>query len=114
MQPTAVLVLVVLAASALGGIQARGRSLHRAGETPAAPAEFIVPGEDFLTRPCAPQSDDFDNPAFPFVQAGEAAWSKPEGAAGKACKDCHGAMPEQRVTTAVASYPKYARARPAA
>ena len=56
----------------------------------------------------AKQSDDFDNPAFPFVQAGEAAWGKAEGTANKACKDCHGAAPEQRVTTAVASYPAYA------
>ena len=58
----------------------------------------------------AKQSDDFDNPAFPFVQAGEAAWGKTEGAAGKACKDCHGAAPEQRITAAVASYPKFSRA----
>ncbi len=110
MQPTAVLFFIVLAVSALGGVQAQAESGAGPGETSAAP-QVIVPGEDFLTPAMrAKQSDDFDNPAFPFVQIGEAAWSKPEGAAGKACQDCHGAMPEQRVTTAVASYPKYARA----
>ena len=110
MQPTAVLFFIVLAVSALGGVQAQAESGAGPGETSAAP-QVIVPGEEFLTPAVrAKQSDDFDNPAFPLRADGEAAWSKPEGAAGKACKDCHGATPEQRVTTAVASYPKYARA----
>ena len=44
------------------------------------------------------------------MQAGEAAWGKTEGAAGKACKDCHGAAPDQRVKAAVAGYPKFSHA----
>jgi len=35
------------------------------------------------------QDDDTANPAMLFVQLGEQLWSKPAGAAGKACADCH-------------------------
>jgi L-cysteine S-thiosulfotransferase len=70
----------------------------------------LIPNEEFLPPQVrAKQADDFDNPAFASVQAGEAAWSKPEGAAGKACQTCHGAKPESLVQNAVASYPKYSR-----
>jgi L-cysteine S-thiosulfotransferase len=107
-QPTAAVFFIIFAVSALGGVQAQAGSSSQPGDT-SAPPQVIVPGEEFLPPAMrAKQSDDFDNPAFPFVQAGEAAWSKPEGAAGKACKDCHGAAPEQRVKAAVASYPAYA------
>ncbi len=108
MQPAAAMIFAVFAAWALGGMEVRAQSSGQPGE--AAPASRVaVPGEEFLPAVVrAKQQDDFDNPAFPFVQAGEAAWAKAEGSAGKACKDCHGAPPEQRVTAAVASYPSYA------
>ena len=35
------------------------------------------------------QDDDFDNPAFLWIDQGEALWSKVEGGAGKACASCH-------------------------
>ena len=35
------------------------------------------------------QDDDSANPAMLFVQLGEQLWSRPAGAAGKACADCH-------------------------
>jgi len=35
------------------------------------------------------QDDDTANPAMLFVQLGEQLWAKPEGAANKACADCH-------------------------
>jgi sulfur-oxidizing protein SoxA len=34
--------------------------------------------------------DDFSNPAFIWVDKGEALWSKVEGKAGKSCASCHG------------------------
>jgi len=81
---------------------------------PQAPAETqasrmrLIPGEEFLPAAIrAQQADDFDNPAFPYVEAGEAAWSRPEGAAGKSCQDCHGAGDNNSVRHAAASYPKY-------
>ena len=35
------------------------------------------------------QLDDFENPGFPAVDAGEASWSKVEGSEGKSCASCH-------------------------
>ena len=37
----------------------------------------------------AMQDDDFDNPAFLWVDEGEALWNKKEGKAGKSCASCH-------------------------
>ena len=110
MQRAAALFFAIFAIPALAGVQAQAQSSVQPGEAPAS-LQVIIPGEEFLPAAVrAKQSDDFDNPAFPFVQAGEAAWGKTEGAAGKACKDCHGAAPEQRITAGVAGYPKFSRA----
>mgnify|MGYP001148481456 CR=1 FL=1 len=38
------------------------------------------------------QDDDMANPGMLFVQAGAQVWSKPAGASGKSCADCHGAV----------------------
>lgn len=35
------------------------------------------------------EMDDFDNPAFVFVEQGMDLWDKVDGAAGKACSSCH-------------------------
>ncbi|WP_421994720.1 sulfur oxidation c-type cytochrome SoxA [Reyranella sp.] len=35
------------------------------------------------------QDDESSNPAMLFVQLGEQLWSRPAGAAGRACADCH-------------------------
>jgi sulfur-oxidizing protein SoxA len=108
MQRAAAQFFAIFAIPALAGVQAQAQSGVQPGEAPAS-LQVIIPDEEFVPAAVrAKQSDDFDNPAFPFVQAGEAAWGKTEGAAGKACKDCHGAAPEQRVKAAVASYPAYA------
>lgn len=63
-------------------------------------AEFM--GES--TR--AMQRDDTQNPAMLWVGDGEAAWTSPAGAAGKACGDCHGSAAESMRGVA-ATYPKY-------
>ncbi len=44
----------------------------------------------------AMQDDDGANPAFLWVRQGEALWSRAEGAAGRACADCHGAVTAMR------------------
>ena len=36
------------------------------------------------------QDDDFANPGFFFVEAGQERWTKAEGKAGKSCASCHG------------------------
>lgn len=40
----------------------------------------------------AMQDDDMANPGFLWVQRGAALWSRREGAAGRSCADCHGAV----------------------
>jgi L-cysteine S-thiosulfotransferase len=48
-------------------------------------------GYDFMSRDTrAMQDDDSANPGFLWVLDGEALWKKKEGAAAKACADCHG------------------------
>ncbi len=74
----------------------------------AAPLRNLIPGEQFLTPALrAQQADDFDNPAYPFVEAGEISWNKVEGAAGKSCQDCHGGGQKNSLKRAAATYPKY-------
>ncbi len=76
---------------------------------PANPLKFLMQGEEFLLPAVrAQQADDFDNPAFPLVEAGEASWSMPQNPAGKSCQDCHGAGQKNAIKRAAASYPKYA------
>ena len=49
------------------------------------------PGYDFMSRETrAMQDDDSANPGMLWVLDGEALWKKKEGAADKACSDCHG------------------------
>lgn len=107
MQRIAAISLIILIGSVAGALQARAQSNEQPAEA-SAPLQRIVPDEEFLPPEVrAKQADDFDNPAFASVQAGEAAWSKTEGDAGKACQDCHGVKPADLVKNAVATYPKY-------
>jgi sulfur-oxidizing protein SoxA len=61
-----------------------------------APAAEIPSGErrsgyEFMSRETrAMQDDDVTNPGVLWVLDGEALWSRKEGAAGRACADCHG------------------------
>ena len=52
------------------------------------------------------QDDDFSNPGFLWVEKGEKLWSKAEGSAGKACKDCHGKA-ETSMKGVGAAYPRF-------
>ncbi len=53
----------------------------------------------------AMQDDDISNPAFLWVQQGEALWSERVGSAGKSCADCHG--PAMSMRGVAAHYPRY-------
>lgn len=61
-----------------------------------ASAAGIPPGErrsgyEFMSRETrAMQDDDFANPGTLWVLDGEALWNRKEGAARRACADCHG------------------------
>ncbi len=109
MQPISKMsLLILIVVSPFGVISAKAQT-GPGGQV--AQLQRLIPNEEFLPAAMrAKQADDFDNPAFPRVQAGEAAWSEPEGNAGRACQDCHGAKPEDLVKNAVASYPKFSRA----
>jgi sulfur-oxidizing protein SoxA len=52
------------------------------------------------------QDDDFENPAFLWVDYGTELWEDVDGAAGKACSDCHGDA-EDSMKGAGARYPVY-------
>ncbi len=69
----------------------------------------LIPGEEFIPAAVrAKQEDDFDNPAYPFVEAGEIAWSTPEGPGKKSCKGCHGSGDNNNIKHVAVTYPKYA------
>jgi sulfur-oxidizing protein SoxA len=111
-QPIPGVSFILLLASALGISSASAQTDARA-QIPAAasatPLKRLIPGEEFLPAALrALQADDFDNPAYPFVEAGEMAWSRQEGTASKSCQDCHGSGAKNSVKRAAASYPKFA------
>ena len=66
------------------------------GFTQAAPAAEIPSAErrsgyEFMSRETrAMQDDDATNPAVLWLLDGEALWNRKDGAAGRACADCHG------------------------
>ena len=56
----------------------------------------------------AMQDEDFQNPAFFWVDHGEESWSTPGGTQGKSCQSCHGSASES-MPTAGSTYPVYAK-----
>jgi sulfur-oxidizing protein SoxA len=71
-------------------------------------------GSEFMGRETrAMQDDDTANPGMLWVLDGAAAWGRREGAAGKACADCHGDA-QTGMSGVAARYPAFdaARGRP--
>lgn len=59
-----------------------------------SPLEHIYSGWRFrASETQSLQLDDFENPAFPAVDDGEALWAKVEGSEGKSCASCHNDAP---------------------
>ena len=59
------------------------------------PLDEILSGWRFRTSETqALQTDDFDNPAFIFVDEAVETWETADGKAGKACASCHGDVAE--------------------
>ena len=52
------------------------------------------------------QMDDFENPAFPVLEVGEAEWTNVDGKAGKSCATCHNDASET-MKGVRAGYPKW-------
>lgn len=71
------------------------------------PLPEIISGFEYRNKETqALQLDDFQNPAFLWVDRGEELWSTVEGAAGKSCADCHGDAADS-MKTAGAEFPKW-------
>jgi sulfur-oxidizing protein SoxA len=67
-------------------------------------------GYDFMTSDTkAMQDDDTANPGMLWVLDGETLWKQKQGAAGKACADCHGNWAES-MKGAAARYPAFDKA----
>ncbi len=59
-----------------------------------SPLDHIYSGWRFrASETQALQLDDFENPAFPAVDAGEELWNTAEGSEGKSCSTCHSDAP---------------------
>ncbi len=71
------------------------------------PLDEIISGYEFRAPETQGlQDDDFDNPAFLWVEKGEELWDTPDGKAGKACSSCHEDAAET-MKTAGAEFPKW-------
>ncbi len=65
-------------------------------------------GYDLMSRDLqAMQRDDSLNPGMLWVLEGQALWARREGSAGRACADCHGATPAERLRGAAAAHPAW-------
>jgi L-cysteine S-thiosulfotransferase len=100
------------AACAFSGLLLGARGEPQRSTAPAEPGnplKFLIQGEEFQSPAIrAQQADDFDNPAFPTVEAGETAWSSADD--GKSCQECHGAGKNNALKRVAAGYPKYVAA----
>lgn len=71
--------------------------------TAAGPSAFSMMSPQLQ----AMQRDDSLNPGMLWVLDGQARWSRAEGAVGKACADCHGTTPAERLRGVAAAYPAW-------
>jgi len=96
------------------------------------PMELVIDDQKMMTRVAAPagsplsevisgwefrnpgtrkmELDDFDNPAFIWVDQGEALWSTVDGTEGKSCETCHDDASES-MKGVRAAFPKWSEAK---
>lgn len=98
------------AAVLLGGLAAQPALAEDMKTYPAPeghPLSEIISGYEFRTPETqALQDDDFENPAFLWVDQGAELWNTADGTAGKACADCHGDASESMKMVG-ATFPKW-------
>ncbi|MEP3248347.1 MAG: sulfur oxidation c-type cytochrome SoxA [Sneathiella sp.] len=71
------------------------------------PLDEIISGYEFRAPETQNlQDDDFENPAYLWVEKGEELWDTADGKAGKACSSCHEDAAET-MKTAGAEFPKW-------
>ena len=70
------------------------------------PLDEIISGYHFrVPETQAVQDDDFENPAFLWVEEAELLWDEVDGEEGKACSSCHGDV--ESLKTVGSTYPVY-------
>lgn len=95
----------LVAAGVSFGASAQDRKSYPTPE--GHPLSEVISGYEFRTKETqALQDDDFQNPAFLWVDEGEELWSTAEGTAGKACADCHNDASESMKMVG-ATFPKW-------
>jgi len=112
LQATYIAALVLAVASLFAGNNVYADTEIRRSIAPAEstnPLKELIQGAEFIPAQIrAQQADDFDNPAFSYVESGEILWGTPEGPAGKSCQTCHGGDQSPiSIKRAAANYPKY-------
>jgi sulfur-oxidizing protein SoxA len=76
-----------------------------------SPLSELISGYEFRTPETRSlQDDDFNNPAFIWVDQAMELWDKVEGEAGKSCAECHGAI-EDSMKGVGASFPKWSESQ---
>ncbi len=70
------------------------------------PLERIISGYHFrIPETQAVQDDDFENPAFLWVEQAEELWNEADGEEGKACSSCHNDI--ENLDTVATTYPVF-------
>ncbi len=83
-------VLAGFVVGALGSLTVTASELDTIAPPPGHPLDEIISGYEFrVPETQAVQDDDFDNPAFLWVEEAELLWDEVDGGAGKACASCH-------------------------
>lgn len=81
---------VMMTALLFGSANAQQQARSIKPQDAENPLPELVSGYYFLTAETrALQDDDFDNPGFLWVEAGQQLWKKKAGAAKKSCASCH-------------------------
>lgn len=97
----------MLAVSALAGAASASEERKSIASPTGHPLSEIISGYEFRAPETqAFQDDDFENPAFLWVDKGEELWSEVDGKAGKSCESCHGDAADS-MKTAGAEFPKW-------
>ena len=107
-------VLAAFAAGAVSGVSADDKPVKpwerkevQVKPPKDSPLDYLVSGYWFRTpKTRALQDDDFENPAFLWVEQAEGEWTTVDGKAGKSCSSCHDAV-EKSMKGVSARYPVY-------
>jgi L-cysteine S-thiosulfotransferase len=100
-----------LLASSISFVAAESASRKSIEPPKDHPLTEIISGYEFRAPETQSlQDDDFENPAFLWVEKGEEIWNTVEGKAGKSCSTCHNDASDS-MKTAGSEFPKWNEAK---